>query len=391
MAYENDIYKVLVTKGNLAPAAAGDRYEDLTPGQIGVFNAETGLAVDGTVPTKNIVLAVGVDNDLDGVTDDIITSSGENIETSKVSDFTFRPHTAAQPMIVDVAGFDAVCETDYAIKVEFRNDQIYRSQGYNQFTKTYAVKSDCCKNCETCAKGDANILAKDIINTINLDVDGLLVAEAWNPVADAAIPNVDTFIATNSAVNTDEDETNNVIMSIRLTSKPIAINNYCSVNLKYFNQRQTWIGVSLVSGFDCTGTVTTVQDPAYSEGEGYDIKQKEYNARGYSGSPYAETNYGGFETNFIYRAEVGVNYDQIALHHRVEGASGWGEYTNNLLSEVAIPAADPLTRNGLIAILDNLLTPKGFEALSDDSAAAVADETVVEKTEDKGEDLDGLA
>ena len=53
---------------------------------------------------------------------------------------------------------------------------------------------------------------------------------------------------------------------------------------------------------------------------------------------------------------------------------------------------DTKTRDSLIAVLDNLITPLGFDSLSDDAANASTNPTVVENTSAIDDvTLDGIA
>lgn len=178
MSRNNNVFQVLVTKGDQRVLPAGQAIDTLAPNQIGVFDADTNLSIDGSSPTKNFFLAVGVDRDGDATVEDINTSAGQLIQRRNMRTYTFRPHTAAAPMIAELTGFTAECDTDYAVKLEFRNQEIYRRQGYNQFTKTYAVRTSCCENCNTdCPSGNCQELANLIVDEINADTkDGLATA-----------------------------------------------------------------------------------------------------------------------------------------------------------------------------------------------------------------------
>ena len=126
MARDNDVFQVLVTKGNKAVLGKGKKVEELLDGQIGVFDADTNLSIDGTSPIKKFFVAVGVDKDGDGVIDSLNQSAGELIQTKNIGAYSYRPHTPGKPMVVEVSNFKAKCDTEYAIKLDFRNQRIYR-------------------------------------------------------------------------------------------------------------------------------------------------------------------------------------------------------------------------------------------------------------------------
>ena len=476
MSRNNDVFQVLVTSGNQAVLPAGQDIGTLAVGQIGVFDNETGLSIDGTNLNRNFFLAVGVDRDGDTLMDDINKSAGQYIQRINMRFYSFRPHTAAQPMIAELTGFKAECDTDYALKLEFRNQEIYRRQGYNQFSKTYAVRTGCCDDCSNdCPTGSCQELGVLLTDEVNAETDGLVNAELFvnqgsiqitgEPTADGnitvtangesqviaildadtasgvatkvaaafsssttnlAVANGDTVTftslatistptgtvtytdtGTTGATATVTDFASVVVTSstlnsltgvcpgVRLTTVPLAINKFCDINLKYYRPRQTVIIPSLVDGFNCNGTITITQEAANEEGSGYDIRQKEYHAGGWNGrpGPYRVSEATGTAQNgFEYFADQSVKYDQFWLTYDLQSVAGWQEHFNNLATCIAIPDSDGDTINGLVDILDNLLTPLGFDALSDDSGLANATSTVVEPTSEIDDPAqDGIA
>ena len=467
MSTNNKVFQVLVTKGNQSLAAKDSTLDSLADGQLGVFNASTNLAIDATAAgVKDFYLAVGVDNDGDGTIDSVNFSAGQAIQKANIRDYTFKPHSASRPMIVDITDYVAECDTEYAIKFEFRNMQVYMRQGYNAFAKTFAVKTDCCTGSET---GSNLELTTKLLEALNNDVSGMFKAEAVTGGAQLAVTTAPTVasditvsigdvditvavlttdtaaqaatkiaaainaastttakaVAASAAVTISEvpvgtviavdagttaavvgvtlanivtaieDITEGVTAGIRITTNPIAISQFCSVNTTYYNPRQTVVIPSLIQGFNCAGNITTVQTAMDEEGNGYDIKQKEYHASGWNGKPgvyRASTALGLAMPGFKYFASESAKYDQFNLVYDFFSTAGWGEYLNNLMTLVAIPEADTTTRNAFSAVMDAILanTSLGFEALDDDVKASSTTSTVVEGQPATGA-LDGIA
>ena len=381
MSRNNDTFQVLVTKGNQALPSAGSALGDLAPDQIGVFDANTNLALDGSVKVREFYLAVGVDRDGDNVIDDVKKSAGQVIQTENIRFLDYNPYTAAQPMIIELKDYKASCDSDYALKLEFRNQEIYRLQGTNQFTHTYAIKTDCCDKCETCGSGNCNEISKLMKAAINADKNGLVSAEViateevtvathgvssdyslGDVILDA---DVEILITFNEA---QADDTTKVCTGLRMTSNPLKVNAFCSINLKYFKPRQTVMIASLTEGFDCNGTLTTTQEVTFEEGLGYDIQQKEYVAGGWYGNPgvyrTSGTNHVAIGTEYF--AEKNVAYDQFALTYDQRSIAGWLEHYNNLATIVAIPTADTTTVSALATVIDGLM-PAGFDAVVEEA------------------------
>ena len=403
MSRNNDVFHLLVTKGNQAVLAKDKKVTELAPGQIGVFNYDTNLSFDATVAAapRNFYLAVGVDAG-NGTTGDIMKSAGSHVQGKNIAFYSFRPYTPGRPMKVLLKDFVANCETEYGVKLELRNQEIYRTQGYNQFTKTYTMKTSCCDGCEpTCPSGDANEITKQLYININNDTSGLVKANI-KPRAGATLPvgvtvdaqgnltlaQVDTIMAANAA---QTDPANYVYTDLEIETVPQTIQDFCSVSLNYMYPRQTVAILTKVGDFKCSGTVVTTQTAVFEEGAGIDVKQLEYQAKGWTESPYRVSTVNGVADNRIYITDASAKYDVFALTYDQFSLGGWLEYFHNQASIIAIPTADATTRNGLAAILDKVAVAQNFEPLADDSAAAIADPTVIEKTTDKSVTTDGIS
>ena len=391
----NDVFQVLPTKGNQVLAPAGDSIEDLLPGQLGVYNAETGLAYGNSVPagTRGIYFAVGIDRTGSETLEDIRTSAGQYIQTAGITDLTYKPHTAGQPMVVKVGGYNATSGTEYGIRVEFRNHKVYRVQGYNQFSKAYMVTTPCGDDCTPgCNDLDANILTKLFVDQINNDEQGLLVAKY---VARQAVTTATHGTSVNyaaGAVMTLADvealitfnltalAANKVFADFTITSVPVKVAAFYQVHLQYYKFVETVLVTSLIEGFSCSGTVTDVQLPVYEEGSGRNIKQKEYHASGWTkAGPYKLSEVTGTaKENIEYLAVESTPYDQFIVQYFQTSESGWLEYSNTLSTILAIPEADTTTRQAVATMFNSFLSAKGFETLVNDAAAASATATVVE-------------
>ena len=390
MSTNNKVFQVLVTKGNAALPSRSATLDSLAVGQLGIFDAKTNLAIDGTTnPVRDFYLAVGVDKDGDTVMDGVNFSAGQLIQKENIRDFTYKPHSAARPMVFEITDYKVNCDTEYAVKLEFRNMQVYMRQGYNAYAKTFSVKTACCEECVDCPSGSPADLTTKLLQAFNSDAAGMFKAEAIEEPRGAVIADLAAYIA--DPLNADALDT----LGIRITTVPLAIQQFCSINTMYYNPRQTVVIPSLIEGFNCTGKVTITQTALDEEGNGYDIKQKEYHAGGWNGKPgvyRASTALGLAMPGFNYLAVEGSKYDQFSLVYDQFSTAGWGEYLNNLMTLVAIPAADTVTRNSFATVMDAILgTTTLFEPLADDAAAASADPAVVETSPPTTGLVDGIA
>lgn len=371
MSRNNDVFQVLVTKGNQAVLAAGNKVTDLLPGQAGVFSFESNLSIDGTVPTRNFYVAVGLDEDGDGVTDNIRKSAGSHIQTRNIAFYSYRPFEAGRPMILEFKDFKTKCGEQYGIAIEFRNQQIYRTQGYVQFKVNYVVEGICCDGCSTgCESGDDNLVAKKLVDAINNDPRGFVKAEMFNTTTNAVVTDYDAFVTANLAVNTDSNLTNDVKLGVRLTSVPQKINKYMGIDTKYFHMRETFLVPSKLIGFECNGKFSVKQTAKVTQGLGYDIQYLEYLAGGWNGNPgpYRTYKVNGLAKPITYVAETNTQYGILALTYDQFSVGGWLEYLNNEASIIAIPQADSITRASLLGVIDKLAKLSNFDELADDAA-----------------------
>ena len=372
MSRNNDVFQVLVTKGNQAVLGAGQEVTDLLPGQAGVFSFESNLSIDGTVPTRNFYVAVGLDEDGDGVTDNIRKSAGSHIQTRNIAFYSYRPFEAGRPMILEFKDFKTKCGEQYGIAIEFRNQQIYRTQGYVQFKVNYVVEGVCCDGCSTgCESGDDNLVAKKLVDAINNDPRGFVKAEMFNTTTNAVVTNYDAFVAANLTVNTDSDPNNDVKLGVRITSIPQKINKYMGIDTKYFHMRETFLVPSKLIGFECNGEFSVKQTAKVTQGLGYDIQYLEYLAGGWNGNPgpYRTYKVNGLAKPITYVAETNTQYGILALTYDQFSIGGWLEYLNNEASIIAIPQADSVTRASLLGVIDKLAKLSNFDELADDAAS----------------------
>lgn len=404
MAKNNDVFQVLVTKGNSSVLGAGNKVTDLAVGQIGAFDANTNLSVSSLSGVRDFYLAVGLDTTGGSTLNDIAKSAGSLIQAKNIKYYSYRPHTASRPMKVVLSDYTANCATEYGLKLELRNQEIYRSQGYNQFMKTFSIVTACCEGCTpTCPSGDANEITKLLKANINNDPSGLITAKALArqaltilthgvsaDIAEGAEVSDANLLAIMAYNALQTDVANYVYTDLEVTTVTQAIADFSTVNLKYFYPRETIVIASKIEGFKCNGTLTVTQTAAFEEGSGYDVKQLEYMSKGWKESPYRLSSLDA-DLSTGYNAVATTKYDIIALTHDEVSQAAWLKYSHDEATIIAVPGPDTVTRNALMTLLDTGLTAQGFEALANDAAAANVDPAVVETTTAKTITTDGLS
>ena len=434
MSRNNDVFKVLVAETMLT--TAGQSVSQLAPKQIGVFNADTNLSLaSNSAAPKGFYLAVGVaDKSNPAILGDIVTSAGQLIQKENVKFYQAQKYSAGLPEIVEITNFTAKSDSEYAIKFEFRNQKIYNLQGYNQFSKTYVVKTSCGET----SVGDPVELVTKFLEALNNDGTGMFKAEAiaggtlltvtTAPTVagdiTVSIGDVDIAVtvaatdtaaeaatkiaaAINAATTTDAKavasgatvQISNIVIGteatvdegttlavvtategnavidlatiaegvtpgIRVTTNPLAVNEFCNINTLYLKPRETVMIVSLTSGFDCGGIVEVIQDVVYEQGSGYDVRQREYKAGGWNGKPgpyrVSELN-GVASSGFRYFSDTDTKYNRVNLTYDQFSIGGWQEYLNNLATEVYFPVGTEAEVIKFLTVLEAML-PTGFES-----------------------------
>lgn len=304
----NPVFQVLVVSAN-AHCPAGYRLDQLTVGQLGLFNAETNLAIDvvGSLPAK-YYFAVGLPNSA-GTLGDIRKSAGEYITKALVnSAYSQNPAAAAaQTILLDMQGFVPAASKDYVIRLTFMSANTMGMQGFNHPVKSFVISTGV-------AAPSLAAFQHLVIDAINADDEGIIVAT--------------------------EDGTDQTTLTIGADDKITTIGG---LNPKYHYLRNLKVTISL--GGDWTPndlTAVTSTGPTYEEGSGYDIKQLEYIAGGWIGNPgvYREsdlTGLIGYSTDTY--AVTGTSYWTLKLNYEFKSNSGGNlEYSNQLETVIAIPS-----------------------------------------------------
>jgi len=342
MSTNNKVFQVLVAKADLPILSAGNEVEDLAVGQIGIFDAETNLSLDKTATNKkDFYIAVCLEAE-GGKATKVMFSAGQNIQKQYIRNVELRDYQAPLPFVATISDFTNVQnDSEYTVKLEFRNMQIYQRQGNNQFVKSFTVQTD--------DNEDVNPIidfTKKIVNEMNLDESGMFTVTVKTALG-VPITNLDTWGQSNPGV----------APVIEITANELAIYKYYGINPKYYYPRQTVIVPSII-GFTSEAKITVVNPGVAEQGSAYEIKQKEYQAGGWNGKPgpYRTSTTLGFPYEGLeFQAVDGTKYIQIHLVYDFFSTAGWGEYLSNLMTIIAIPNTYTTLSASLVEALNGIL------------------------------------
>lgn len=391
----NDINVVIPAKTGVAFLAKNKAVNELADGQVGVFDAATNKSVDATTTNaakiKEFSIVLGVGTPVGGNIPDIRKSPGWNIQAKNIQAYTYQSYSNPRAKILKVdPGTTASCEKDFMIKIELENGEIYRTQGFNAFSKIFSVTTSCCDECYTCYSGDTNEITSLMVSAINADPDGIFTAKAIikqdTLITDVAaggvlsqdytagdeITDANDFLVLANFNKTVDTIAEKFYSYFTIEASTLGMSKFLGINLNYFLTRQTDIKITQTKGFSCDKDVTTIQELAYEMGSGYDLYQQEYHAQGHQEvGPYRVSPIVGLAKNDIVSlVDSTAKYDVIHLSYANSHFSENREY--NPMGQrvtVAFPVADTVARNSFIATLDAILAGQNFDALADDVAA----------------------
>lgn len=283
MAKNNDVFSIIpVPEAAANVVGAGIEVADLTAGQLGVFDYDTGLSISaaGATTVKNFFVALALDTTGDGVTDEIVKSAGTHVQKKNVTATNLKCYSAGVEQVIDVVNFTADCDKQYGLKIEINNDEKYMNYGFNQLTKTFIVKTSCCEGCESCGTGNCAELAKFLIADINNDEDGVIVASAFANMGSLVLsgtPATGTHVTTigtdvfNTAIVTGDtlaEAATKIAASVNASSKYLATSDgvdTVSVVLKDGTALASPITISAPVAAGLTAVVTNIAFTAVTD------------------------------------------------------------------------------------------------------------------------------
>lgn len=302
----NPIFQVLVVS-NTGICTTGYGLDQLAVGQLGLFDADTNLAIDpnGAFPDK-VYWAVGIPN-AGGTLGDIRKSAGEYIRKSKINTVFSQQSVdeAAQVTTINFAGFVPVKDKDYVFRFNFMNNDSMYMHGFDHPTKSFVVSTD-----PNTAPNLADFCTA-VAAEFNKDTEQVIVA-----------------VATSTTV----------VLTFGIDEK---VDSLGGLNPKYRSLRPYKVKVSVGGDFIPSNYTITTVEPVYAQGLGYDIAQLEYLAGGWNGNPgiYRDSTLTGLigHSTKIF-ADITAKYWTMRLNYEFESHSGGNlPYSNQLETLIAIP------------------------------------------------------
>ena len=333
----NDVPEILFPT-NATIAAVGTEVTALLPGQLGIFSENTGKAI--LDPTENFFIAVGLDKNGDGATDNIRKSAGRNIQPGNILYATKQDYVAPVNQVVTIKDIKVKCGDSFGIKIEARNEQIYNVQGTVQYSQSFVAKA---ANCDSCAGNvceEANIakLVQDIVLQAKLGKDQFYKVEAID-VSGNVLNEVQVAaqVAATDALANKSAQTRIGIRVLAITGK---VQQFANVNLDYVAARQTQVLVSTVGALTNKAVVKEVTALVYEQGTGYDVRELEFQTIGFREGNTGAYRIGaitGLPNEVAYESDLKKKYTVFTLAYDHKHRNGsWLQYDNALVTYFAL-------------------------------------------------------
>lgn len=354
----NDVPEILFPT-NATALVANKEVTDLLPGQVGIFSEDTGKSI--VEPTENFFIAVGLDKNGDGATDDIRKSAGRNIQPGNILYATRQDYVAPVDQVIDIKDIKVMCGDSFGIKIEARNEQIYNVQGTVQYRQSFVAKADNCDSCADNVCEEANIakLVQDIVLQAKLGKDQFYKVEAID--VSGTVLNEVQVAAQVAATDALADKSKQIKIGIRVLAIAGKVQQFANVNLDYVAARQTQVLVSLV-GENAVGTVSTKTELVYEQGTGYDVRELEFQTIGFregSTGAYRIGAITGLPNEVAYESDLKKKYTVFTLaydHFHRNGS--WLQYDNALATYFVLESTNTAGIEAVQTLLGKLTEVK---------------------------------
>lgn len=354
----NDVPEILFPT-NATALVANKEVTDLLPGQVGIFSEDTGKSI--VEPTENFFIAVGLDKNGDGATDDIRKSAGRNIQPGNILYATRQDYVAPVDQVIDIKDIKVMCGDSFGIKIEARNEQIYNVQGTVQYRQSFVAKAEDCDSCadNPCEEANTARIVRDIVLQARLSGDPFYKVEPTDSAG--AVVSDEDLQANIEANDALPDMSTQKRAGLKITAIATKVQNFANVNLDYVAARQTQVLVSLV-GENAVGTVSTETELVYEQGTGYDVRELEFQTIG-----FREGNTGAYRIGAVtclpneveYESDLKKKYTVFTLaydHFHRNGS--WLQYDNALATYFVLESTDTAGIEAVQTLLGKLTEVK---------------------------------
>ena len=313
---------------NVKDIAYATTIANLAEGQFGIFPEGSETSIAATVDTfAELPANFYIVSKLGGK----VYYSFDTITKATITNILAKTYQAQAVNIWKTTVNHCECVDGFQVKINLDEQYLIQRDGLTWAHSDFVVgvtaeEIDC-----QCAGGvlsgyDNNIITKMAVEKINAMNSPFYEAEAQT-AANAPVADIDAFIATNKAVNTDGDPATDVLLQLVIKGKVQAAGNYRDLEVNYVYPRGVRLQpVISVNGGTKNFAFTESQALQYEIGSGYDLRAEEFDIMSLSGklNYYPQLSDGIASADLVYQIENGKNYDTVSF----EFATGKVEKNN---------------------------------------------------------------
>lgn len=266
---------------NVKEIADSVNLDDLVDGQFGVYP----VGVDTSLPAAATYADLPEEFRFISKLDGKVYYSFDTIKKSEIRQFQSKAYQAEGVNIWEATIEHCDCIKTALVKIGIEEDSLMRRDGLTWTDTDQSVVSapkelTCTCDCTGKPVYDNNIMTKEVWKKVNSVDSPFYLAkvktESGTVLADEAA--IDAFIATNEAINIDDDEANDgEKLVIIIEGKPAGTRDYKDLDVNYIFPRgaKLFPSISLNEGASCI-EFTEVQEIKYELGAGADLRAEEF-------------------------------------------------------------------------------------------------------------------
>lgn len=304
---------------NVKDIAYSTTLANLAEGQFGIYAEGSNTSVASGTTFATLPAKFRLISKLGGK----VYYSFDTIEKSKMYNQVATEYTTGQVNIWKGIIEDCDCIKGLTLKINLDEDSLMRRDGltwtHNDFVVEVSPKElECLCNCDGKGVYDNHVMTKLIYEKV-LAMDSPFYTayvedESGNSFADAAA--IQTFIDTNKAVNTDDDDTNDSEkLVLFITGKDQPSRDYKDLDVNYIFPRGVRIHPVITVNNGATVQFEEIQDLEYEVGVGADLRAEEWENMNYytNLNHYPQLCDGIASDSLVYQFENGTNYDTVTF------------------------------------------------------------------------------
>jgi hypothetical protein len=308
---------------NVKAIADSKTFETLGDNEVGVFAAGSTTSL----PAAAVYAALPAEYSVVGKVNGNIYYSFANIQKAKMTRYAEQDYTASAVNIWEavVESSECDCIGTATIKINIDEESLMRERGLswvNTDTSVVSSPSELTAQCDCTGNPtyDNHVITRELFKQVN-DSDSpfyLAKCKITGGAALADLAAIDAHIATNKAVNTDNDPgTDTATLTLIIEGKPAVTRDYKDLDVNYIFPRGAKLFPSVKLNGDAGPSIefTETQEITYELGAGADVRASEFECMSlYTNlNHYPQLSDGVASEDLVYQFENSVNYNTVCF------------------------------------------------------------------------------